>query len=99
MIKDSIDFDYAYEQVKRELGNDIFIQGDVLESESFNTTLNTIENNLNTLYENCRNLENMISYCKTFLSFKIKQYTKEMDAVLNMIEDVRDINKNMSYID
>ena len=99
MIKDSIDFDYAYEQVKRELGNDIFIQGDVLESESFNTTLNTIENNLNTLYENCRNLENMISYCKTFLSVKIKQYTKEMDAVLNMIEDVRDINKNMTYID
>ena len=36
---------------------------------------------------------------KTFLSVKIKQYTKEMDAVLNLIEDVRDINKNMTYID
>ena len=99
MIKDSIDFDYAYEQIQRELSNDVFTQGDILESESFNTTLNTIENNLNTLYENCRNLENMINYCKTFLSLKIDQYTQETDAILSIIEDVRDINKNMAYID
>lgn len=99
MIKDSIDFDYAHSQINRKLEDDIFIQGDILDSESFNVTFNTIENNLNTLYENCRNLENMINYCKTFLSVKIDQYTKETDAILNLIEDVRDINKNMAYID
>lgn len=99
MIKDSIDFNYACDQINRKLEDDVYIQGDILESTSFNTTLTTIENNLNMLYENCRNLENMINYCKTFLSVKVDQYTKETDAVLNLIEDVRDINKNMAYVD
>ena len=99
MIKDSIDFDYAYNQIQKPLKEDVFIQGEILQSESFNTTFNTMEDNLNSLYENCRNLENMINYCKTFLAVKIDQYTKEMDSVLNVIEDVRDINKNMAYID
>jgi hypothetical protein len=99
MIKDSIDFDYAYGQIQQQLKEDVFVQDEILKSESFNTTLSTMESNLNSLYENCRNLENMINYCKTFLSVKIDQYNKEMDAVLNIIEDVRDINKNMAYID
>lgn len=99
MIKDSIDFDYALSQINRELNKDVFTQGDILDSESFNTTFKNIESNLNTLYENTRNLENMIKYCKTFLSVKIDQYSKETKAILDLIEDVRDINKNMAYID
>lgn len=100
MIKDKIDFDYSKEQVKKELNIvDITQQEEVLDSKSLNKTFKTIESNLNSLYEKTRYLEDMIKYCKTFLSVKIDEYAIEAKSILNVIEDVRDINKNMSYID
>lgn len=99
MIKDKIDFDYSYEQITKEMNNDIQQQDELLNSVIMNDSFSKIESNLNTLYEKTRYLESMIKYCKAFLSVKIDEYSTEARAILNVIEDVRDINKNMSYID
>lgn len=99
MIRDKIDFDYSYEQITKELNNNIKKQEELLDSTIINDSFKAIENNLNTLYEKTRYLESMIKYCKAFLSVKIDEYTIETRAILDLIEDVRDINKNMSYID
>lgn len=99
MIKDSIDFDYSLSEVNKELDIDIKLQEQILNSSNFNYSMENIETNLNRLYENFRHIENMNNYCKTFLSVKIDNYKSEAESILNLIEDIRDINKNMAYID
>lgn len=100
MVKDSVDFEYSYNQVKAELDlEDMKEQELLMDSKSFNKTFETMENSLNKLYEKSRYLEGMMKYCKTFLSVKIDEYTQDTKAILSLIEDVRDINKNLSYIE
>lgn len=102
MIKDTTDFDYSYDQVTKPLSlddNNIKMQELTLNSTTMNNTFSTIENSLNNLYEKTRYLEGMIQYCKTFLSVKIDEYTQETKAILALIEDIRDINKNLSYVE
>lgn len=99
MLKDSIDFEYAINKVKEKIDLDIQLQGKILDSECMNNSLDSIENSLNKLYENTRYLEDAIDYCKTFLSVKIDDYTSDIKATLKSIEDIRDINKNMAYME
>lgn len=99
MIKNSIDFDYSLREINKELNIDIKPQDKLLDSKSFNNSMKNIETNLNKLYENFRHIENMNNYCKAFLSVKIDDYKTEAESILNLIEDIRDINKNMAYID
>ena len=99
MLKDTIDFEYAINKVKEEINLDIQLQDDILDSEKMNVSFKSIENSLNKLYENSRFLEDTIDYCKTFLSIKIDDYTSDIKATLKSIEDIRDINKNMAYME
>ncbi|MGL5506878.1 MAG: hypothetical protein ACRDB0_03135, partial [Paraclostridium sp.] len=99
MLKDSIDFEYAIKKVKEKIELDIQQQGKTLDSEKMNLTLDNIEFSLNKLYENSRYLEDAIEYCKTFLAIKIDDYTSDIKATLKSIEDIRDINKNMAYME
>ena len=99
MLKDTIDFEYAINKVKEDVGLKVQLQDTILDSKKMNETLDSIEHTLNKLYENSRYLEDAIDYCKTFLSIKIDDYTNEMKATLNAIEDIRDINKNTAYME
>ena len=54
MLKDSTDFDYNMSELKKDLDINITLQDDVMESEKMNTSLKSIENNLNVLYEKTR---------------------------------------------
>lgn len=99
MIKDKIDFDYSYQQILNKIDTDIKQQEILLDSTLLNDSFKKVEKNLNILYEKSRYLEGMIKYCKAFLSIKIDEYSTEAKSILNLIEDIRDINKNMSYID
>lgn len=99
MLKDTIDFEYAINKVKEDINLDIILQDKILDSNKMNDSLKSIENSLNKLYENSRYLEDAIDYCKTFLSVKIDDYTSDIKATLKSIEDIRDINKNMAYME
>ena len=99
MLKDTVDFEYAINKVKEDINLDITLQDKILDSKKMNDSFQSIEDSLNKLYENTRFLEDAINYCKTFLSVKIDDYTSDIKATLKSIEDIRDINKNMAYME
>lgn len=98
MIKDEFDFNYVNEQLLAEIKPDITLQDKTLNSEAINTSFKNIEDNLNTLYEKCRYMEDLNNYCKSLLSMKIKEFKGDFKTTLDLIENVRDINKNMNYM-
>lgn len=99
MLKDSIDFDYNINKLKEELDLQIQLQDDLLDSEKFNATLESIEKNLNTLYEKTRYLEDAMDYIKMFLGIKIDEYSNNLNSIINNIEDIKKSTKNMGYIE
>ena len=97
--KTNIDFDYSISKINEPIKDDIYYQEQLLDSKKINETFETIEYNLNKLYENTRFLEDAIDYCETFLNLKIQDYSLEIKNTLKSIEDIRDINKNQGYIE
>lgn len=97
--KSSIDFEYSISKINEPIKDDVFLQENILDSNKMNETFETIEYNLNKLYENTRFLEDSIDYCEAFLNLKIQDYSLEIKNILKSIEDIRDINKNQGYIE
>lgn len=98
MIKNSIDFDYAIEQITNKKNTDIVLQNDVLDSTRFNHTFDEIEKTLNSLYEKTRYLEDSIQYAKTFLDTKVREFNDEMTSTIKELDALLDMSKNLSYI-
>lgn len=94
-----IDFNYCIEQINRDISLEHNDQSIYLNSNDANIAFNEIETSLNTLYENTRYLEDAINYCNAFLNIKIDEYSQEIQETLKAIENIRDINKNSSYIE
>lgn len=94
-----IDFNYCIEQINRDISLEHNDQSIYLNSNDANIVFNEIETSLNTLYENTRYLEDAINYCNAFLNIKIDEYSQEIQETLKAIENIRDINKNSSYIE
>ena len=99
MDKTNIDFNYSIEQINKEIPAISFPQGDLLDSDKINQTLKNMEDSLNKLYENTRYLEDAIDYCEAFLNIKIEECSHEIKSTLKSIENIRDINKNASYLE
>ena len=99
MDKTNIDFEYSIEQIKREIPSISFPQDKILDSNKMNATFKNMEDSLNTLYENTRYLEDAIDYCHAFLNLRIEEYSQDIKSTLKSIEDIRDINKNASYLE
>lgn len=100
MDKTNIDFKYSIEQIKQEIPSiHIIPQDNILDSNAINTTFKNIESSLNKLYENTRYLEDAIDYCDAYLNLKIEEYSTSIKNTLKSIEDIRDINKNSSYLE
>ena len=99
MLKDSTDFDYNMSELKKDLDINITLQDDIMESKKMNTSLKSIENNLNVLYEKTRYLEDAIDYAKTFLTMKIDNYINDINSSIKSIEDLSTVDKNLGYID
>lgn len=97
--KSSIDFEYSISKINEPIKDNVFLQESILDSKKMNETFETIEFNLNKLYENTRFLEDSIDYCEAFLNLKIQDYSLEIKNILKSIEDIRDINKNQGYIE
>ena len=98
-IKDYNNFDYNIEQLEKPINLNITRQGKVMNSETFNSSLQSIQENLDILYEKTRYLEDSIDYARTFLDQKIEAYSKRINTIISGIEDISAINKNMSYLD
>ena len=98
MIKNTIDFDYAIEQITKVSKPKIKEQNNILDSESFNTSFEEIEKTLNTLYEKTRYLEDSIQYAKIFLETKTREFYTEMQSVMKELDSLLDMSKNLSYI-
>ena len=98
MIKDSIDFDYTIKQLTNKLQPNIVNQGEILESEKFNTTFKEIENSLNALYEKTRYLEDSIQYAKIFLDTKVREFNNEMQSTIKELDMLLDNTKQLGYI-
>ena len=98
MIKDSIDFEYAINKMTTYIEPTIKLQGEYLNSERMNETFKSIEENLNTLYEKTRFLEDSIQYTKFFLDSKIKSFNEEMESITQELESTLDMTKNLSYV-
>lgn len=98
-IKDYNNFDYNIEQLNKPINLNIIKQGEVMNSDNFNSSLQSIQNNLDILYEKTRYLEDSIDYARAFLDQKIEVYSKRINTIISSIEDISAINKNMSYLD
>lgn len=99
MLKSSTDFDYNLSEIQKDLDINIILQDDIMESDKMNTSLKSIQDNLNTLYEKTRYLEDAIDYAKTFLTIKIDNYINDINSSIKSIEDLSMIDKNLGYID
>ena len=99
MLRDPIDFDYAISKVREKIDLNIELQDDLMDSKKMNNTFKSIEKNLNKLYEDTRYIQDAIDYCKTFLTVKIDEFSDDIYTVVKSIENIADINKNMSYIE
>ena len=97
--KTNIDFEYSISKIQEPIKENVFLQDKILDSSKINETFETMEYNLNKLYENTRFLEDAIDYCEAFLNLKIEDYSLEIKNTLKAIEDIRDINKNQGYIE
>ena len=64
-------FDYNVEQLTKPIDLNITRQEEIMNSEDFNNSLLSIQNNLDILYEKTRYLESSIDYTKTFLDQKM----------------------------
>ena len=82
MLNDEIDFEYNIEQLNKPLTLDIKKQNAELDSDRINSTFQSIEDDLNTLYQKTRYLEEVIDYAKTFISLKIAEYTSQINATI-----------------
>lgn len=102
MIKTSSDFENSINFLSNDISEDLYqnikYQNKSLDSESFNTTFNLIEDKLNTLYEKTRVMEDLIVYTRTFLEQEIYTAKKEFQAILNSLEDKKDSLKAKAYI-
>ena len=92
-------FDYNVEQLTKPIDLNITRQEEIMNSEDFNNSLLSIQNNLDILYEKTRYLESSIDYTKTFLDQKIKTFDDRMASIIKSVEDIKSINKNMSYLE
>ena len=99
MLRDPIDFDYAIAKVREKMDLNIELQDELMDSKKMNDTFKSIEKNLNKLYEDTRYIQDAIDYCKTFLTVKIDEYSDDIYTVVKSIENIADVNKNMSYIE
>ena len=99
MLNDEIDFEYNIEQLNKPLTLDIKKQNAELDSDRINSTFQSIEDDLNTLYQKTRYLEEVIDYAKTFISLKIDEYTSQMNATIKSIENIKKVSKNLGYIE
>ena len=99
MDKTNIDFNYSIEQINKEIPAFSLPQDNLLDSDKINQTFENMEKSLNTLYENTRYLEDAIDYCEAFLNIKIQEYSQDVKSTLKSIENIRDINKNASYLE
>lgn len=97
--KRNIDFEYSINKIKEPIKENVILQDTILDSSKINETFETMEYNLNKLYENTRFLEDAIDYCEAFLNLKIEDYSLEIKNTLKAIENIRDINKNQGYIE
>ena len=98
-INDYTSFDYNIEQLTKPIDLQIKKQGKVLESEKFNSSLVSIQKNLDILYEKTRYLEDSIDYARTFLDQKITTFSNRINTIISSVEDIYNINNNMSYLD
>lgn len=98
-IKDYNNFDYNIEQLMKPINLNIKRQDKVLDSEKFNSSLQSIQKNLDVLYEKTRYLEDSIDYARTFLDQKITTYSNRINTIISSVSDISNINKNMSYLD
>lgn len=73
-------------------------QEKILSSSNYNNTFKAIEESLNLLYEKTRTIQNTIDYANSFIRSEIDQTITECKALLDNIENNRDIMKNSAYI-
>ena len=92
-------FDYNIQQINKPIDLVIKRQDVVMNSDNFNSSLKSIEKNLDILYEKTRYLEDSIDYTRVFLNQKIAIFEQRMDAILNNIKDIGAIDRNMSYLE
>lgn len=98
-IKNTIDFDTSMEFLRKDIELNLELQQEILDSDKMNSSFQQIENNLNLLYKKTRHLEDVLEYAKTFTSLKIDEYTNELSSIINGIEDITLIDKNLGYIE
>ena len=78
--------------------SDIKEQNNVLDSKNYNKTFNSIEKNLNLLYEKTRILQDMMAYSTLFIKNEIDDSVAECKDLLKSIEENRDLIKDSAYI-
>ena len=98
-INDYTNFDFNIEQVTKPVDLNIKRQEKVMNSEYFNSSLQSIEKNLDILYEKTRYLEDAIDYASTFLDQKITAFDTKISSIINSVQDITSVNKNMAYLE
>lgn len=86
------DFPMAY------YGSLFKFQTEYLDDISFNNTIENIQVILNLIYENCRVLEDINNYAKSYIKDNINTITKECYEILNSIENNVDSLRQDNFV-
>lgn len=92
-------FDFNMQQLAKPIDLVIKRQDSVMSSDNFNSSLQSIEKNLDALYEKTRYLEDSIDYARVFLNERLTIFEDRMSSIMDNINDISSINKNMSYLE
>lgn len=96
-IKNIFDFESKVElliSTDDQIKNDMKYQNKFMNSEIADFNFNKIENNLNTLYERIRSLEELIDYAKMYVGNEIDEVISDCRGLLNEIENMNDLSFN-----
>lgn len=91
-------FAFLEKDYDKPVERDMPLQNDRLDSRLFNQTMETIEKELNALYEKTRVLDDAITYMESFLAEKIDLARARIAEKLNRIEAARDKLKSWGAV-
>ena len=101
-MKDNFNFNDSIDYViKKDINfkdKEVSLQDRILKSDDFNETFRLIEEDLSTIYEKARLLQDSLKYTNMQIKNEITNAVQECKMLVKTIEDGRDIIKDNSYV-
>lgn len=98
MIKTSTDFNTALEELSKAPDITFSVLDRKMSAETYNDTMNKIEDELNSLYEGIRLLNDVADFCESYVIKNVRERREKFLEKLKVIEDLSDSFRDTDYV-